>query len=169
VAVSPSDIGLALVALDARIVTTKRALSAEKFFSATAARSTVLDDDELITEIQVPKPVAGARQVYSKFTLRKPIDFAIAGVACVLTMQDGVCSEARIALGGVAAEPVRAREAEKFLAGRRVEGAAAEAAARLAVEGAKPLSDNAYKVEIIKTLVKRAIVSASGSEKAAGA
>jgi xanthine dehydrogenase YagS FAD-binding subunit len=83
-----------------------------------------------------------------------------------MTMQDGVCSEARITLGGVAAEPVRAREAEKFLAERQIDIPTAEAAAQLAVEGAKPLSDNAYKVEIIKTLVKRAIVSTSCSGSA---
>jgi CO/xanthine dehydrogenase FAD-binding subunit len=165
-AVSPSDIGMALVALDGSIVTTTRALSAQEFFSATATRSTILADDELITEIQVPKPAAGSRQVYSKFTLRKPIDFAIASVACVVTMQNGVCSEARIALGGVAAEPVRARAAEKFLAERQIDSTTAEAAAHLAVEGAKPLSENAYKIEIIKSLVKRAIVSTSCSGSA---
>jgi NADPH-dependent glutamate synthase beta subunit-like oxidoreductase len=166
VAVSPSDIGMVLVALDASIVTTTRALSAQEFFSATATRSTILADDELITEIHVPKPAAGSRQIYSKFTLRKPIDFAVASVACVVTMQNGVCSEARIALGGVAAEPVRARAAEKFLAERQIDSTTAEAAAHLAVEGAKPLSENAYKIEIIKTLVKRAIVSTSCSGSA---
>ena len=167
VAINPSDIGMALVALDAGIVTTKRVLRAEEFFSATATRSTILADDELITEIRVPKLASGSRQVYSKFTLRKPIDFAVAGVACVITMQDGICSEARIAMGGVAPEPVRARKAEKYLAERQIDSATAEAAAHLAIEGAKPLSDNAYKIEIVKTLVKRAIVSASCSGSAA--
>ena len=68
-AVSPSDIGIALVALDANIVTTKRTLDAQSFFTASATGSTVLDPDELVTEIQIPKPQDGVRQSYLKFTL----------------------------------------------------------------------------------------------------
>jgi CO/xanthine dehydrogenase FAD-binding subunit len=157
VAVSPSDIGMVLVALDAHIVTTKRALSAQKFFSATATRSTVLADDELITEIQVPKPAAGSRQVYSKFTLRKPIDFAVVSVASLLTLKNGVCADARIVLGGVAPEPIRARKAEGVIKGRSLDERTAQEAAATALAEAKPLDMNEYRVEIAKVLVKRAI------------
>src|SRR4030067_3492092 len=72
-AVSPSDIGIVLVALDANIVTTKRTLDAQSFFTASATGSTVLAPDELITEIQIPKPRGGVRQNYLKFTLRSSI------------------------------------------------------------------------------------------------
>jgi xanthine dehydrogenase YagS FAD-binding subunit len=157
-AVSPSDTAIALLALDARIVTTKRSLSAELFFKATAMSSTVLKEDELIKEIQIPKPPAGARQTYEKFTLRKPVDFAVVGVASVLTIDNGVCKDARIVLGAVAPEPVRARNAEEAIKGRILNEGIAEEAANRALAGAMPLKMNHYKVEIAKALVKRAIL-----------
>jgi len=158
-AVSPSDIAIALLALDARIVTTKRSLPAELFFKATAMSSTVLQAEELIKEIQIPKPPDGARQTHQKFTLRKPVDFAIVSVASVLTLDNGVCKDARIVLGAVAPEPVRARNAEEAIKGRTLDEGIAEEAAKLALAGAKPLKMNHYKVEIAKALVKRAVRS----------
>ncbi|HEY3277401.1 MAG TPA: hypothetical protein VGJ94_12340 [Syntrophorhabdaceae bacterium] len=113
----------------------------------------------MVREIEIPEIADQAQQVFLKFTLRIPIDFAIASVAAVLTTEKGVCSKARIALGAVAPGPFRPTAAEEFLTGRMIDNAVAEEAARLAVEGAKPLSGNAYKVEIVKTLVKRAITS----------
>jgi len=157
-AVGPSDIALALVALDARIITTKRNLPAGLFFSASAKKSTVLEADELIKEVRIPKPPAGAKQRYDKFTLRKPIDFAVASVATVITVQNGVCRDARIVLGAVAPEPLRARAAENFLKGKPVNETTAGKAGEMALEGAVPLSMNAYKLEIAKTLVKRAVL-----------
>jgi NADPH-dependent glutamate synthase beta subunit-like oxidoreductase len=157
-AVNPSDIAVALIALNARIVTTKRSLPAELFFKATATSSTVLEPDEMIKEIQIPKPPTGTRQSYEKFTLRKPIDFAIVSVAYVLTMDDDVCKDARIVLGAVAPEPVRARGAEQMIKGQTISEDMAGEAAKLALAGANPLDMNSYKVEIAKALVKRAIV-----------
>jgi NADPH-dependent glutamate synthase beta subunit-like oxidoreductase len=158
-AVGPSDIAMALVALDARVVTSKRTVPAQAFFNASATSSTILDKDELIKEIRIPKPAQGARQAYEKFTLRKPVDFAIVSVASIMTVKDGVCVNARIVLGAVAPEPMRARAVEEFLKGRRVDEAMAAKAAGLAVEGAMPLGMNNYKMEITKALVKRAIMS----------
>jgi CO/xanthine dehydrogenase FAD-binding subunit len=157
-AVSPSDIGIVLVALDANIVTTKRTLDAQSFFTASATGSTVLDPDELIIEIQIPKPPNRARQNYLKFTLRRPIDFAIVSVASIITVEKGVCTDARIVLGAVAPEPVRAKKAEEVLKGRPIDEDRAAEAAREALAGARPLNMNAYKVEITKALVKRAIM-----------
>lgn len=157
-AVGPSDVGTALVALNAQIVTTKRTVSAEELFTASATRSTILNHDELIKEIRIPKPAPGTRQSYSKFTLRKPIDFAIVSVASMLTVDSGVCKEARIVLGGVAPEPVRAKRAEDFLNGQPLEEKSAAEAAELSLEGTIALSMNEYKVEIAKTLVRRAIL-----------
>lgn len=157
-AVSPSDVGTALVALNAQIVTTKRTVSAEDYFSASAACSTILNHDELIKEIQIPKPFVGIRQSYNKFTLRKPIDFAIVSVASVLTVDNGVCKEARIVIGGVAPEPIRAKKAEDFLKGQPLEEKSAAVAAELSLEGAIPIAMNEYKVEIAKTLVRRTIL-----------
>lgn len=157
-AVGPSDIAVALVALDARIVTTKRNLPAEFFFKITATGTTVLGPDELIREIQIPKPPVGARQTYEKFTLRKPIDFAVVSVASILTVDNGVCEDARIVLGAVAPEPVRARKAEAVIKGRAVDEDLAEEAATHALGAASPLKMNGYKVEIAKALVKRAVL-----------
>ena len=158
-AVGPSDMAMALVALGARIITSKRSVPAQVFFNASATHSNILEGDELIKEVRIPRPPEGTRQVYEKFTLRKPIDFAIVSVASVVTMDDGVCKDVRIVLGAVAPEPLRAREAEAFLKGRPIDETTAGEAGELAIGGAKPLSMNAYKMEIAKTLVKRALLS----------
>ncbi|MBI5250376.1 MAG: FAD binding domain-containing protein [Desulfomonile tiedjei] len=156
-AVGPSDIAVALIAMDASIVTTKRSLPAELFFKATALSSTVLDSDELVKEIEIPKLPMGAVQRYDKFTLRKPIDFAVVSVASMLTLNNGVCEDARIVLGAVAPEPVRARKAEQVMKGRIVDEDVALEAAEHALAGSSPLRMNEYKVEIAKVLVKHAI------------
>ena len=157
-AVSPSDIGIALTALGANIVTTKRTVDAHHFFTASATGSTVLDPDELVTEIQIPKPSDRARQNYLKFTLRTPIDFCIVSVASIIAVEKGVCTDARIVLGAVAPEPVRATKAEEVLKGQAIDEHRAAEAAKEALAGAKPLDGNAYKVEITRALVKRAIL-----------
>jgi NADPH-dependent glutamate synthase beta subunit-like oxidoreductase len=159
VAIGPSDLAVALVALNATVVTTGRKLAAEEFFKASATKSTVLEQDELVKEIRIPKPPAGARQSYLKFTLRKPIDFALVSVACVITSKKGVCADARITLGAVAPAPFRAVAAEGAIKGKLVDEDCAAEAARLAVAEAIPLSMNAYKIEIAKALVKRSILS----------
>ncbi len=160
-AVGPSDLAVALVALDASVVTTKRTVKADRFFTASVTSSTVLEPDELIKEIRVPKPPAGALQSYDKFTLRKPIDFAVVSVASVLKIKDGVCENARIVLGAVAPEPLRARTTENLIKGRALDEEVAAEAAKAAVQGAVPLAMNDYKAEITKTLVKRALLRAT--------
>jgi NADPH-dependent glutamate synthase beta subunit-like oxidoreductase len=158
-AVGPSDIAIALIALDADIVTTKRTLPSHAFFQASATCSTVLEPDELIKEIRISRPASGAVQRYEKFTLRKPIDFAIVSVASVMTINDGVCKDARIVLGSVAPEPIRARKAEEVVRGRPIDDEIAEEAGRQAVADATTLSMNSYKLEITKALVKQAIIA----------
>ncbi len=158
-AVAPSDVGIALVALGATIVTTRRRIVAQDFFSASATCSTLLYADELIKEIRIPRPTAGAHQKYEKFTLRKPVDFAIVSVASVVTEENGVCKDARIVLGAVAPEPLRAKKAEEVLKGRSITETTATEAAEQAVEGAVALSMNDYKIAITKALVKRAILT----------
>jgi CO/xanthine dehydrogenase FAD-binding subunit len=158
-AVTPSDIASALIALDARIITTKKVIPAEDFFKATATHSIALETDELIKEIRIPKPQAGAVQRYEKFTLREPVDFALISVASTLVIKNNICNDARIVLGAVAPVPIRAKAAEQFLKGKQIDEETADETARLAIEGAKPLSGNAYKVTIAKTLVKKAILS----------
>ena len=161
VAVNPSDIGIALIALGARIQTSQRTIEAQDFFPATATSSTLLAVNEVVTEINIPLPPAGSRQHYRKFTLREPIDFAIVSVASVITLQGEICADARIILGAVAPTPFRAGKAEEIIKGRPLNDVTAAEAAQAALLGAKPLSRNAYKVEIAQTLVKRAILACS--------
>jgi NADPH-dependent glutamate synthase beta subunit-like oxidoreductase/CO/xanthine dehydrogenase FAD-binding subunit len=157
-AVGPSDLAIVLVALDAVIVTAKREVKARDFFKASAENSTVLESGELIKEVRIPKPPKGARQSYRKFTLRKPLDFAVVSVASVIVSDNGTCTDARIVLGAVAPAPLRASAAEAALKGKPLNEAEACEAARLAVAGAAPLGQNAYKTEITKVLVKRSIL-----------
>jgi NADPH-dependent glutamate synthase beta subunit-like oxidoreductase/CO/xanthine dehydrogenase FAD-binding subunit len=157
-AVGPSDLAIALVALDAIIVTNKRRLEAGRFFTASATSSTVLEPEELIKEIRIPKPPASARQNYRKFTLRKPIDFAIVSVASIITSRNGICSDARITLGAVAPAPLRAGSAEAAIKGRPITAETAAEAANMAVADATPLTMNAYKAEIARVLVRRSIL-----------
>jgi xanthine dehydrogenase YagS FAD-binding subunit len=159
-AVCPSDTAVALTALDARLeikgFKKVRNVSVDEFFTS---RGNILDSDELLTHIEIPKPTAGTRQVFLKYTLRKPVDFAIVSAATVVTMQAGVCKDVRIVLGAVAPAPVRAVDSEKLLRGKVAGEKDITAAAEAVVKDAKPMRMNAYKVEIAKTLVKRALRS----------
>jgi xanthine dehydrogenase YagS FAD-binding subunit len=159
-AVCPSDTATALAVLDAHIAITgskgTRMVPVTEFFTPLG---NVLRADELVTSIQVPKPPEGSRGTFLKFTLRKPIDFAIVSVASLIIEQDGICKDARIALGAVAFRPIRATKAEDVIKGKAINEATAGEAAQEAVRGAKPLSKNGYKVEILKALVKRALLS----------
>lgn len=163
VAVSPSDLAPALIALRARIKTTDRTVSAEEFFTVGPKRSTILRPGELVTEIQIPAPRPGSKQVYLKFRIRKAIDFPIVGVAAVINVQAKKVSDARVVLGAVAPVPLRAREAEDFLRGKVLGEDVADKAAALALQGALPLGRNGYKAQIAKALVKRAILA--GADK----
>jgi len=158
-AVCPSDTATALLALQAEIQIVgargTRTLPVEDFFTPLGNS---LSKGDLVTEIRVPRPAQGNRQTFLKFTVRKPIDFAIASVASVITVEDGVCVDARIVLGGVAPVPLRAKGAERVVQGKPLDAKTAEEAADASVSGAKPRSGNAYKVEITKTLVKRALL-----------
>jgi len=159
VAACPSDTATALVALGAKIKTTKRVIDAEKFFAAGVLSSTVLEPDELVTEIRLPKAQNNTKSVYMKFRHRQAIDFPLVSVASVIRNENGKIAEASIVLGAVAPIPVRAKEAEHFLKGKEVNEEVAAKAADLAVNRALPLGKNHYKVQVAKTLVKRSILA----------
>jgi xanthine dehydrogenase YagS FAD-binding subunit len=154
-AVCPSDIAIALTALDASIVTSKRNIPIGGFFKMLG---NVLDKDEIITAIRIPAPKSGMQQVFVKFALRPAIDFALASVAAAITIKRGKVSDARIVMGAVAPVPYRAIGAEDVLKGNVIDEQAAEAAAADAVKDALPLSCNKYKIQIARALVKRAIL-----------
>lgn len=158
-AVCPSDTAVALAALDGRLRLTgpdgERLVPATDFYHSTG---NVLGPHELVHDIEVPEANPDRRHAFIKFTLRKPIDFAIISVASVLTLEENRCIDARIVLGAVGPGPVRASDAETILIGKPVTRETAAAAAEAALAGAKPLSKNAYKVEVAKVLVERAIM-----------
>ena len=154
IAVHPSDIAPALIALNARIVTNTRTINAENFWDVKFPDNTVLAAGEIVTGIQVPAPPAGAKSAFLKFAIRKSIDFPI--VNCAVMVGGGA---PRIALNAVAPKPYRATKAEAAIAGKPINEANAEAAGAAAVEDAKPLAATRYKVQIAKTLVKRALLA----------
>jgi xanthine dehydrogenase YagS FAD-binding subunit len=159
-AVCPSDTAVALTALHAKIkiagLRKKRIVPVKDFF--TTLRN-VLQPGEMVTEIQLPRPSDIAKQTFLRLTLRKPVDFAIVSVASVISLEDGICRDASIALGAVAPVPIQAVKAEEIIRGKAITPAAAAEAAEAAVAGAKPLSMNAYKIEETKILVQRAIMA----------
>jgi xanthine dehydrogenase YagS FAD-binding subunit len=164
--VHPSDLAPVLVALGASISVIgaggARVIPLEKFFTlpseGSVRRENVLQNDEIITEIQVPASALAARSTYLKFKERESLDFALASVAAAAEIKsDGAVKQARIVLGGVAPIPWRASKAEAFLVGKKLSQDVLAEAARLALEGAKPLEKNAYKVPLTETLVRRAL------------
>jgi len=155
IAVNISDTAPALIALNASIVTNTRKINAENFWDVKIPENTVLAPGEIITEIQVPTPPAGAKSAFLKFAIRKSIDFPI--VNCAVLVGGGA---PRIALNAVAPKPYRAAKAEAAIAGKPINEANAEAAGAAAMEDAKPLPATKYKVQIAKTLVKRALLAA---------
>ncbi len=162
-AVCPSDTAVALAALDGRVrvkgARGERTVPVTDFFGPLG---NVLRTGEMVTSVEIPRIKGPARQTFLKFTLRKPVDFAVVSVACVILEEKGVCTDARIALGAVAPGPVRAREAERFVAGNPLTPERAAEAVLLALSDAKPLPMNSYKVEIATTLVRRALRGAKG-------
>jgi xanthine dehydrogenase YagS FAD-binding subunit len=159
IAVHPSDTAPALLALRADIKTTKRTIGIEEFFQVAVTKTTVLDDDEIVTEIQVPKPEKGTKSTFLKFALRKSIDFPIVNCAVNIAGSKGRVDAARICLNAVYVIPYRAVKAEKILLGQEITEDRAAASGEAAVEGAMPLEDNRYMVQVAKTLVKRAILA----------
>jgi CO/xanthine dehydrogenase FAD-binding subunit len=162
VAVNASDLAPALIALDAQVKTTQRTLAAEELFAAAESKTTVLAADELIEEIAIPAPPAGSKQAYLKFRIRNAIDFPIVGVAFRAGMAGGRLHDVRVVLGAVAPVPLRAREVEALLEGGVPGEALAQQAAALAVRDAQPLARNRAKVEIVKALVRKAVLGAAG-------
>jgi len=168
VAVTPSDTAPALVVLDAQMEIRNsrgtRTVSAEDFFigpSTDITRMTVLQPNEILTAIHVPNTWAGRPSYFEKVSDRKSWDFALANVAAAFDVQGGTIHEARIVVGGVAARPYRLRRVENAIAGRPINEQTLDEAGRLAVQGARPLQFNQYKVALTRNLVKRAIREAS--------
>ncbi|RJO61849.1 MAG: molybdopterin dehydrogenase [Dehalococcoidia bacterium] len=152
----PSDCAPVLVAMGATIVTNKRSLAIADMYGGLA---NTLANNEIITEIQVPAPAAGTKQVYKKWAWRKAIDFPEVGVAAFLTISGGNVTDAKIVMAGVSPVPYRSTAAENAIKGGALNDARATAAGAAAVQGATPLTNNKYKLQLTKTMVKRALLS----------
>jgi xanthine dehydrogenase YagS FAD-binding subunit len=169
--VHPSDLAPALVALGASVAVTgadgNRTVPLERFFTLPAEgsirRENVLRNDDIITEINVPASTFAAHSTYLKFKERDSLDFALSAVAAALELGTSrMVKQARVVLGGVAPIPWRATQTEAFLVGKPLDAATLTEAARLALEGAKPLAKNAYKIPLTQTLVRRALGKVGG-------
>jgi xanthine dehydrogenase YagS FAD-binding subunit len=161
-AVHPSDTAPALIALGAQMVTSKRVMNVLDFFQVRLNNTTVLDPDEIVTEIHIPMLEAGTRSAFIKFAQRKSIDFPIVNCAAALTLDKDQVTGARICLNAVHVIPRRVLKAEEAITGKTITAENAEEAAKAAVSDARPLEHNAYMVQIAKTLVKRTILACGG-------
>jgi xanthine dehydrogenase YagS FAD-binding subunit len=170
VATHPSDMCVALAALDA-IVKIRGVNGSERYIkftdfhllpASTPERDNSLAHGELITAIELPRPAFTTRSYYLKVRDRASYAFALVSVAAAIeTAPNGTIKLARIALGGVAHKPWRAVEAERSLVGKRADEAAFKQAAEIAMKEARPLRDNAFKVNLAKRSIVRALSNAN--------
>jgi xanthine dehydrogenase YagS FAD-binding subunit len=173
IATHPSDVAVALVALDAVVHTRgpggERAIAIDDFFLLPGPdpdREHPLEHGELITAIEVPGAPVARRSVYLKFRDRQSYEFALASVAAAIRVEDGTVAEVRLALGGVATKPWRARRAEASLLGQPADEASFAEAARQELAAASPRPQNAFKVELARRAIVRALSTlASGGTR----
>src|SRR3984957_19168976 len=164
VAVNPSDTAPALIAVDAKFVVRtpkgERVIDAEDYFVGPDIDITslhVLKPGELLTAIRIPSAWAGAQFYFEKVRDRNGWDFPLLNVASAMVISNGVIDKIRIAVNGAAARPLRLTAVEDAVRGKQANGSTGAMAGKLAVQGAVALQFNAYKIPLMKNLVKRAI------------
>jgi len=160
VATHPSDMAVALAALDAVVHTSRRSLPLLELHRLPGEepwRDTVLEPGELIVAVELPAPPAGGQR-YRKVRDRASFAFALVSVAAVLSVEGGEVADVRLALGGVAHKPWRATVAEERLRGRPATEEAFRAAAEAELASAKPLRDNAYKLPLARNAIVRTLL-----------
>jgi xanthine dehydrogenase YagS FAD-binding subunit len=164
IATNPSDMNVALAALEAvvhvRGAKGERAVPLADFHllpGDTPERETVLEPGDLITHVTLPPPLPGSRSVYLKLRDRASYEFALASAAVVVAVVNGRITQARVALGGVGTKPWRSPEAESALTNQEPSPASFQKAAEAALRGAKPQSQNAFKIELAKRCLAHAL------------
>jgi xanthine dehydrogenase YagS FAD-binding subunit len=164
VAVNPSDSAPALIALDAKFVLQtpkgERVVDAENYFigpEIDITRLHILQPGDLLTSIRIPSTWAGAQFYFEKVRDRNVWDFPLLNVASAIVASNGTIERMRIAVNGAAARPLRLKSVEDAVRGKPANAATGEMAGKLAVQGAVPLQFNAYKIPLMRNLVKRAI------------
>ena len=165
VAVNVSDTAPALIALDAKFVIRtpkgERVVDAEDYFLGPATditRLNVLQPGDLLTSIRIPSDYAGAHFYFEKVRDRNVWDFPLLNVASALKVSGDTIQQVRVAVNGAAARPLRLKSVEEAVRGKPRSPETGEMAGRIAVEGAVPLQFNAYKIPLMRNLVKRSIV-----------
>jgi len=171
IAVHPSDSVPALIALDAKFVVQssggQRVIDAEDFYIGPQDDIThinILKPGDLLTAIRIPSTFAGAKFYFEKVRDRNVWDFPLMNVASAIKLSGNNIQDIRIAVNAVSPRPMRLRNVEAAVIGKPATPETGEMAGNLAVEGAKPLQFNAYKVPLMRNLVKRAI---AGTQEAA--
>jgi xanthine dehydrogenase YagS FAD-binding subunit len=164
IATNPSDMNVAMAALEATVHVRgpkgERAIPIGDFYvlpGNTPQRETVLEPGDLITHVTLPPPAPGNRSLYLKLRDRMSYEFALASAAVVITAANGKITRARIALGGVGTKPWRSTEAEGELTDKPATEATFRKAADAALRGAKPQSQNGFKVELAKLCLMHAL------------
>jgi xanthine dehydrogenase YagS FAD-binding subunit len=166
----PTDQNVALTALEATIqiqgLKGKRSIPIHDFYlipGSTPNRENVLEPGEIITSVTLPPPIAGANSTYLKLRDRAAYEFALASAAIVMQVSGGKMQHIRVALGGVGTKPWRSFEAEKALEGHAPDRVTFVKAAEAALRDAKPASENAFKVELSRRCIVRALTMSTKS------
>ena len=164
IATHPSDMCVAMAAMEATILVEgpkgKRTIPFAEFHKLpgnTPHIENALEPGELVTYVDLPKPVAGAKSVYLKLRDRASYEFALASAAVVAKVEGGHIRYVRVAMGGVGTKPWRSREAEAALMGKAVDAAHFRAAAEAAMKDARPRTENAFKVELARRCLVRTL------------
>jgi xanthine dehydrogenase YagS FAD-binding subunit len=164
VAVNPSDTAPALIALDAKMVIRsnggERVVDAQDYFlgpDIDITRMNVIKPNELLVAVRIPSTWAGAQFYFEKVRDRNVWDFPLVNVASAMKANGGTIQSMRLAVGAVAARPLRLAAVEDAVAGKPRNEDTADMAGRMAVDGAVPLRYNGYKIPLMRNLVKRAI------------
>jgi len=164
VAVTPSDCGVALVALDAEMVIRsrrgERVVPARSFFMGPATdirRMTILEPGEILVAVRLPAQWAGAEHYFEKVTDRNSWDFALVSVAAAFRTDGARIEEARIVCGAVQCVPRRLEAVERLVRGQTRSDELADQAGTMASRGAEPLKFNHFKIPLVENLVKRAV------------
>ncbi|MGQ9577858.1 MAG: FAD binding domain-containing protein [Candidatus Aminicenantales bacterium] len=164
--VHPSDLAPALISLEARVKILspggEREMPLENFFalpSVSVRQENILQPGEILTEVTIPSPPPGRKSIYLKFTERSSWDFAVVSVAASGIIEGRRIIKPRVILGGVAPIPWRLQGFESRIDGRELKEAAVAAAALEALEEARPLEENRYKVDLAEVWLTRAVLS----------
>jgi xanthine dehydrogenase YagS FAD-binding subunit len=158
-AVHPSDTAPALIALKGEVKTNRRTIPMDDFFRVSVRNTTILENDEIVTEIFLPAPDSDTKSAFLKFAQRKSIDFPIVNCAAAITKSSDRVKAARICLNAVYVKPYRVTAAEDFIQGKRFSMENIEKASEAAVSKAEPMNYNRYMVQIAKTILKRTLLA----------